>query len=107
MEKEKILVGGCMQEIQVTRMGDILIIGSTPQLIVNLKNQKNYIEYDSKKIPYQREIVFGEDLLEGRRKNVFQTAIRYYYGQACKFVEGLQIAEAYRSKVNTTIREIR
>ena len=46
-------------------------------------------------------------MLEGRRKNVFQTAIRYYYGQACKFVEGLQIAEAYRSKVNTTIREMR
>lgn len=107
MEKEKILVGDCMQEIQVTREENILTIGKAPQLIVDLKNQRNYIEYDSKKVPYQREIVFGEDLLEGKRKNVFQTAIRYYYEQACKFVEGLQIAEAYRSKANTTTREIR
>ena len=107
MEKEKILVGDCMQEIQVTREGNILTIGTAPQLIVDLKNQRNYIEYDSMKVPYQREIVFGEDLLEGKRKNVFQTAIRYYYEQACKFVEGLRIAEAYRSKANTTVREKR
>ena len=52
-----------MQEAQVTRDGNILTIGKDIQLIVNLDNQQNYVKYDSRKVPYQREIVFGKDLL--------------------------------------------
>lgn len=96
-----------MQEAQVTRDGNILTIGKDIQLIVNLDNQQNYVKYDSRKVPYQREIVFGKDLLEGKRQNVFHTAINYYYEQACRFVEGLQIAENYRKTINTTAREIK
>ncbi|RGH39921.1 MULTISPECIES: hypothetical protein [Clostridia] len=96
-----------MQEAQVTRDGNILTIGKDIQLIVNLDNQQNYVKYDSRKVPYQREIVFGKDLLEGKRQNVFRTAINYYYEQACRFVEGLQIAENYQKTINTTVREIK
>lgn len=69
-------------------------------MIVDLDSQQNYIEYEGKKIPYQREIAFSADLLSGKRKNVFCTAVHYYYEQACRMVEGLKIAEQYRSLMN-------
>ncbi len=65
--------------ILVRQEKDVLYIGDMPQLIVDLKNQNNYIVYQDKKIPYHREICLSRDLLEGKRKNVFDTAIRYYY----------------------------
>ena len=47
--------------------GDILMIGEDPQLIVNLKNQENYIKVQQKKIPYRRVISLSSDLLAEKR----------------------------------------
>lgn len=95
-----------MEEIRVKRKGDTLLIGETPQLVVNLKSQDNYIDVQGKKIPYQCEIAFSEDLLHGKRQNVFRTAIKHHYRKACEVVEGIRIAEQYRSRANKEIREI-
>ena len=86
-----------MDKINVKRDGNILMIGDDPQLVVNLENQKNYIAFADKQVPYQQEVVFSEDLLAGKRENVFQTAVNYYYEQACEFIQGIIIAEEYRS----------
>lgn len=94
-----------MDKINVKRDGNILTIGDTPQLVVDLEHQKNYITFADKQVPYQQEIVFSEDILAGKRENVFQTAVNYYYKQACEFVEGIKIAEQYRSSMNITTRE--
>lgn len=91
--------------IPVKKEGHLLLIGDDPQLIVNLKTQNNYIKYEEQQIPYLHEISFGDDLLAGKRTNVFETAVNYYYQQACSFIENLKIAEQYRAFVNTTIRE--
>lgn len=94
-----------MKNVEVQLKGDLLIIGKDPRLVVNLKSQENYIETGSRKIPYQKKIQFSRDLLGGKRQNVFQTAVRYYYQQACQVAEGMRIAEQYRLKANRTVRE--
>ena len=73
-----------MKNVEVQLKGDLLIIGKDPRLVVNLKSQENYIETGSRKIPYRKKIQFSRDLLEGKRQNVFQTAVSYYYQQACQ-----------------------
>ena len=83
-----------MKNVEVQLKGDLLIIGKDPRLVVNLKSQENYIETGGRKIPYQKKI-----------QNVFQTAVRYYYQQACQVAEGMRIAEQYRLKANRTVRE--
>ncbi len=100
MEKGKVLV-----KTAVRREGKILFIGDSPQLIVNLETQENYIKIQDRMLPYYREVAFSEDLLAGKRKNVFATALEYYYGQACRTAEGLLAAEAYRRKANVIVRE--
>lgn len=47
------------------------------------------------------------DLPAGKRQNVLETAVGYYYEQACSIAEGLQIAKAYRQHANTAMREIK
>lgn len=89
--------------VAIRRDGNLLMIGDSPQLIVNLDSQENYLLFDGKKRPYQREVALSRDLLEGKRGNVLRTAVNYYYDQACRVMEGMQIAEAYRSKVNRKI----
>lgn len=37
----------------------------------------------------------------------FNTAVNHYYKQACSVVEGILIAEKYRSKANGTVREVK
>ncbi len=91
----------------MTRQGDTMIIGEVPQLVVNLKNQDNYIKVKDRKIPYRKEVLLSEDLLAGKRANVFATAVKHYYRQACEVADGVQAAEAYRLKMNTNIREIK
>lgn len=76
------------------------MIGESPLLIVNLDSQENYLVFDGKYHPYQREVALSPDLLEGKRSNVLKTALDYYYGQACRIAEGLKIAEKYRSRAN-------
>ena len=44
-------------------------------------------------------------MLEGKQQSVFQTAVRYYYQQACQVAEEMKIAEQYRMKANRTVRE--
>ncbi len=97
---EKVLV-----KIEIRREGCLLFIGDSPQLIVNLENQENYIKLRDRMLPYYREVAFSNDLLAGKRENVFETALDYYYQQACDVAEGIMAAEAYRSKANLTVRE--
>lgn len=94
------------KRIPVKKAGDILMIGDAPKLVVDLKSQNNYIETRGRKIPYHREVLLSKDLLEGKRKQVFDTAVTHYYNQACSVVEGMQVAEEYRAKANKIVREI-
>lgn len=94
-----------MKNVEAQLKGNFLIIGKDPRLVVNLKSQENYIETGSRKIPYRKKIQFSRDLLEGKQQSVFQTAVRYYYQQACQVAEGMRIAEQYRLKANRTVRE--
>lgn len=95
------------KRIPVKKTGDILMIGDAPKLVVDLKSQNNYIEMRGRKIPYHREIQLSKDLLEGKRKPVFDTAVTHYYNQACSVVEGMRVAEEYRAKANKTVREVK
>jgi len=96
-----------VKNLKVTRQGDRIIIGDTPQLVIDLKNQDNYIKVQDKRIPYRKEVLLSDDLLAGKREKVFATAVKYYYRQACEVAEGMKAAELYRSKINTDIREIK
>lgn len=93
--------------VRIRRQGNIITIGEMPQLIVDLQNQNNYIKVQDKKIPYRRKVEFSDDLLAGKRENVMNTAVNYYYRQACEVAEGMKAAEAYRKKANTTMREVK
>ena len=92
-------------DIRVERNGNLLMIGDSPKLIVDLKDQENYIVVKGKKFPYKRKVELSEDLLSGKRKNVFHTAVGYYYSHACQVAEGMQAAAAYRANANITQRE--
>lgn len=117
MEKRTILVGEKMKGMRVRAVhknkirvkidGDIMYIGNKPKLVVDLKNQQNYIEMKDRKIAYNREVLFSKDLLEGKREQVFQTALNRYYHQACEVATGMEFAEKYRAKANTKIREVK
>lgn len=100
MEKE-------IEKLQVKYENDKLFIGESPRLVVDLKTQDNYIEMNGRKIPYHKDVSLSKDLLEGKRENVFRTAVHHYYKQACSVAEGVLIAERYRSKANRTVREMR
>lgn len=102
MEKGKVLV-----KMEIKREGNLLFIGDSPQLIVNLESQENYIKIQDRMLPYYREVALSKDLLAGKRRNVLETALDYYYEQACKTAEGILAAEAYRSRANVTVREYR
>ncbi len=94
-------------KIEMKRDGNKIIIGDSLQLIVDLENQENYIRINDKMIPYRKKVELSGDLLSGKRQDVLETAVRYYYEQACSIAEGLQIAKAYRQYANTAVREIK
>ena len=96
-----------MGTVAIKKSGNTMIIGEQPQLIVDLENQKNFINVNGKKIPYKREIAFSTDLLEGKRKAVFDTAVQHYYRQACQVAEGYLFMEKYQAKANSTVREVK
>ena len=73
-----------MKTLTVKRSGNTLVIGEQPQLIVDLKEQKNFIYVNDKKIPYKKEVALSEDLLEGKRKDVYESAVKHYYREACR-----------------------
>lgn len=94
-------------KIEMRRGGNKIVIGDSSQLIVDLENQENYIRINDKMIPYRKKVELSGDLLSGKRQDVLETAVRYYYEQACSIAEGLQIAKAYRQYANTAVREIK
>ena len=49
-KKEKYWQGGVVSNITVMRNGETLVIGEQPRLIVNLKDQKNYIEVNGRRL---------------------------------------------------------
>ncbi|MCI8638210.1 MAG: hypothetical protein HFG41_03460 [Coprococcus sp.] len=96
-----------METIKIKREGNLIVLGESPQLIVDLQTQRNFIKTHEEAIPYRRKVEFSDDLLAGKRKQVMDTAVRYYYRQACEVVEGIKVAGAYRAKINTTVREVK
>lgn len=93
--------------LTVKRSGNTLVIGEQPQLIVDLKEQKNFIYVNDKKIPYKKEVALSEDLLEGKRKDVYESAVKHYYREACRVAEGYLFVEKHLQQMNTTIREVK
>ena len=67
---------------------------------------EEYIRNRSAKIGVSEIISTRQKDLK-KRKQVFDTAVTYYYNQACRVVEGMRVAEEYRAKANRTVREIR
>lgn len=76
-------------------------------MIIDLKDQENYIVVKGEKFPYKGKVELSADLLIGKRKNVFNTAVRHYYSHACQVAEGMQIAAAYRANANIIKRELK
>ena len=107
MEEGAVLVKEAEKKIPMKIEEGKLYIGDMPQLIVNLETQENYIRTEERLISYKQRIELSPDLLAGKRANVLQTALEYYYTQACEIAEGIKIAEEYRQKANTTVREKR
>lgn len=107
METRKVLVGERMQDIKIRKNGNIIRIGTNPELIVDLLNQENYIRVDKQMIPYRKTVAFSRDLLDRKRQKVFNTAVNHYYRQACAVAEGIGAAKKYRSVMNTTVREFK
>ena len=90
-------------EYNVELDGEKLYIGDSPKLMIDLKTQKNFIRYEDEEIPYKKEIRISPDLLQGKRPEVFETAVKYYYQQACEIAEGIQIAREYGKRANLTV----
>lgn len=96
-----------MEKIKTQVRDDKLIIGESPEFIVDLKDGSGYIRVHNQKIPYMKKIRLSGDLLSGKRNNVFETAVSYYYNQACKVAEGYCAIAAYRKKANVHRKEVR
>lgn len=90
-------------EYNVALDGEKLYIGDSPKLMIDMKTQKNFIRYENENIPYKKEIRISPDLLQGKRPEVFETAVKYYYQQACEIAEGIQIAREYGKRANRTV----
>ena len=91
-------------EYNVELDGEKLYIGDSPKLMIDLKTQRNFIRYEGEDIPYKKKIGISPDLLQGRRPEVFETAVKYYYQQACEIAEGIQIAREYGKRANRIVR---
>lgn len=65
-------------------------------LIGNAGRVKSLRRMQRRCVSFHRDIELSNDLLMGKRKNVLDTAINYYYTQACQVVKGKQIADSYR-----------
>lgn len=89
-----------MERVDYCIFEDKLVIGKSPRLVVDLHGGENYIETDDWKFPYGKEIRFSPDLLAGKRQNVMQTAVLYYYSRACRVVEDHKRLLLYYEKVS-------
>lgn len=95
-----------MENLKFRKRDHLLIVGDSPQLVIDLNRGEHYILMGKIRIPYRKEIRFSPDLLRGERENVMRTALEFYYGQACDIAEGYELAAAYRKKANLQIREL-
>ena len=83
--------------------GEKIYIGESPQLVVNMKTQENFIYYKDEIFPYKKEVRLSSDLLHGKRAKVLRTALNYYYQDAVEIAEGLIVAREYGKRANRTV----
>lgn len=89
-----------MQQIQVQVVdGNTILVGNAPRLVIDLAGGAHYIEDSGERIPYKREIQISPDLLRGERGNVLQTAMEFYYSQACDVVSSYKKLADYKKKL--------
>jgi hypothetical protein len=88
-----------MEQICYQKIGSKLEVGTCPKLVIDLESGENYIETEERKIPYHKNIWISEDLLQGKRANVMQTAMNHYYMQARDVAEGYRILDERREKL--------
>lgn len=68
MEEREILVEDDGMTIKIKKEGDFLLIGESPQLVVNLNTQENHIQTSLKRISYKKKVVFSKDFLRENEK---------------------------------------
>ena len=83
--------------------GNKLYIGEAPVLVVDMQTQENYVHYEKEDIPFKKEVKLSPDLLQGKRPEVLNTALNYYYQTACEIAEETRIAREYGERANRTV----
>ena len=83
--------------------GNKLYIGEAPVLVVDMQTQENYVHYEKEDIPFKKEVKLSPDLLQGKRPEVLNTALNYYYQTACEIAEETRIAREYGKRANRTV----
>lgn len=96
-----------MEKIKIQVIHDKLIVGEIPRLVIDLNGGENYLETENQKIPYRKKIGISRDLIQGKRSNVMQTAMMYYYQQASRIAEGYKKIADYHDRINIDVKEIR
>lgn len=66
----------------------LLIIDDMPQLVVDLKNQDNYIIIQDMAIPFHTRIGLSADLLAGKWENVLHTTVNFFVPRPAKGQKG-------------------
>lgn len=100
IEKGKVSIGGgSMENVRIQVLHDKLIVRDMPRLVIDLNGRKNDIETEQQKIPYRKSIRVSKDLLQGKRANVMQTVMMYYYWQASHIAEGYERQADYRENI--------
>ena len=82
--------------------GNKLYIGEAPVLVVDMQTQENYVHYEKEDIPFKKEVKLSPDLLKGKRPEVLNTALNYYYQTACEIAEETRFAREYGKRTNRT-----
>ena len=59
--------------------------------------------YEQEDIPFKKEVKLSPDLLKGKRPEVLNTALNYYYQTACEIAEETRIAREYGKRANRTV----
>ena len=95
LEVEAVLVNMRVQ-------GKKIYIGEAPVLVVDMQTQENYVHYEKEDIPFKKEVKLSPDLLQGKRPNVLNTALNYYYQTACEIAEETRFAREYGKRANRT-----
>lgn len=94
-----------MEHISFKISGHKIDVGSSPRLIIDLESQDHILENHGETTAYRAQIHLSPDLLRGERSQVLQSAINYYYWQACQFTEDQTAAQAYRKRIMAKRKE--